>query len=92
LHHSGSYGDGVVNAVRYGLPALIAAAGVLIALIGSSSALDALGGSLVCAALVVLLINLFMRLSISSNRDREREEQARAYFDRHGHWPGPGEL
>jgi hypothetical protein len=82
----------MVNAVRYWLPGLIAAAGVGIALIGSTSALDALGASLVGAALVVLLINLFIRLSLESNRDREREDRARDYFDRHGRWPGPSDL
>jgi hypothetical protein len=82
----------VLNAVRYWLPAVIAAAGVIIALAGSSSALDALGASLVGAALVVLLINLFIRLSLQSNRDREREDRARAFFDEHGRWPGRGEL
>jgi hypothetical protein len=82
----------VLNAVRYWLPAAIALAGVVVALVGSSSALDALGASLVGAALVVLLINLFIRLSIQSNRDREREDRARDYFDRHGRWPGKGDL
>jgi hypothetical protein len=82
----------VLNAVRYWLPAVIAAAGVIVALVGSSSALDALGASLVGAALVVLLINLFIRLSIQSNRDREREDRARTFFDEHGRWPGKGEL
>ena len=78
--------------MRYWLPAVIAAAGVIVALVGSTSALDALGASLVGAALVVLLINLFVRLSIQSNRDREREDRARTFFDEHGRWPGKGEL
>jgi hypothetical protein len=82
----------VLNAVRYWLPGAIALAGVVVALVGSSSALDALGASLVGAALVVLLINLFIRLSIQSNRDRDREDRARAFFDEHGRWPGKGEL
>jgi hypothetical protein len=82
----------VLNAVRYWLPGAIALAGVVVALVGSSAALDALGASLVGAALVVLLINLFIRLSIQSNRDRDREDRARDYFDEHGRWPGPGEL
>ena len=77
----------MLNAVRYWLPGAIALAGVVVALVGSSSALDALGASLVGAALVVLLINLFIRLSIQSNRDREREDRARTFFDEHGRWP-----
>jgi hypothetical protein len=26
-------------------------------------------------------------MSVESNRDREREEEAREFFDRHGRWP-----
>lgn len=37
--------------------------------------------------LSVLLINFLFRLSVSSNRDREREEDARRYLDEHGEWP-----
>ena len=39
-------------------------------------------------ALMVWLINWLFRLSVESNRDREKEEQAREYFDQHGRWPG----
>jgi hypothetical protein len=27
------------------------------------------------------------RMSVASNRERDREEEAREYFDRHGRWP-----
>ena len=37
--------------------------------------------------LSVLLINFLFRLSVSSDREREDEERARAYFDEHGEWP-----
>ena len=43
--------------------------------------------SLVLAALIVWMINWMYRISVQSNRDREREEEAREYFDRHGRWP-----
>ena len=45
------------------------------------------GVSLVIAALIVWMINWMYRLSVESNRDREREEEAREYFDVHGRWP-----
>ena len=41
----------------------------------------------IIAALIVWLLNWMYRMSIESNRDREREEEARRYFDRHGRWP-----
>ena len=37
--------------------------------------------------LSVLLINFLFRLGVSGDREREREEEARRYFDEHGAWP-----
>lgn len=77
-------------ATRYVLPAVIAAVGVVLTVVGGSDAMIGLGTALIGVALLVVLLNFFMRLSVESNRDRDREERARAYFSRHGHWPrGP---
>jgi hypothetical protein len=43
---------------------------------------------LIIAALIVWMINWMYRMSVESNRDRDREEEAREYFDVHGRWPG----
>ena len=48
------------------------------------------GIALIGVALVVMIINLFLRLGVSSTRDREREEAAREHFDRTGRWPDEG--
>ena len=37
--------------------------------------------------LSVLLINFLFRVSVSSNLDREREQDARRYFGDHREWP-----
>ena len=81
----------VLAATRVWLPVGIAVAGVIGIVIGhggTSSPWAAGGVSLVIVALIVWLINWLFRMSVESNRDREREEEARRYFDRHGHWPG----
>jgi uncharacterized membrane protein len=52
------------------------------------SSLAAVGLALVLVAAMVWMINWLFRLSLQSNRDREHEEEAREYFDRHGRWPG----
>jgi hypothetical protein len=39
------------------------------------------------AGLAVLLLNLLFRMGVEGDRDREREEAARRYFDEHGRWP-----
>ncbi len=45
------------------------------------------GVVLLGVALMVWMINWLFRLSLQSNREREQEEEAREYFDRHGRWP-----
>jgi hypothetical protein len=71
------------------LPLAIAIAGVAAIVLGHGRGSEAGAGvGLVIAALIVWLLNWLFRLSVQSNRDREREEQARDYFAEHGHWPG----
>jgi hypothetical protein len=48
--------------------------------------------SAVGAGLSVLLLNLLYRMSASGDRDRDREEKARRYFDAHGVWPDEEEA
>jgi hypothetical protein len=52
------------------------------------TAAAAAGVVLLGAALIVWMINWLFRLSLQSNKDRDREEEARDYFDEHGRWPG----
>jgi hypothetical protein len=81
--------------LRYGLPALICVVGIAW---GLARGFDELGLEiavlLVAAGSSLWLMNLLMRIGISGDRDRDAEDEARAYFDRHGHWPdedpGPG--
>jgi hypothetical protein len=73
--------------VRYGLGAVMVLAGIVMIVVNPSGlGVDgfamAVGGGL-----SVLLINFLFRLSVSSEHEREREEEARRYFDEHGEWP-----
>jgi hypothetical protein len=77
----------ILRLVRIGLPAAIAAAGVVLIVAGTTENEQGAGVALVGVALVVLMFNLFLRLGVASNRDREREADARAEFDRTGRWP-----
>lgn len=73
------------------LPLAIAAAGVVAIVLGHGRTSEAAAGvALVIVALIVWMINWLFRLSLQSNRERDQEERAREYFDRHGHWPGEG--
>jgi len=92
-----SRGGGRLLAVtRIWLPLTIAAAGVVLIVLGHASVsaqttshtLEAGAGvALLLVALIVWMINWMYRMSVQSNRDREVEEAARDYFDLHGHWP-----
>jgi Flp pilus assembly protein TadB len=62
--------------VRVALPAAIALAGVVLLVIGGDAATGA-GVVLIGVAAIVVLANLFIRLALRSERDREREEERR---------------
>ena len=73
--------------VRYGLGAVMVIGGVVVLIIspaglGFDGFAMAVGGGL-----SVVLFNVLFRLGLSSEADREEEEQARVYFDEHGEWP-----
>ncbi len=73
--------------VRYGLGVVMVVAGIIMLAInpggfGVDGFAMAVGGGL-----SVLLINWLFRLGVSGDREREREEEARRYFDAHGVWP-----
>ncbi len=76
-----------VRLTRYGLPAAILLAGVIIAIVvPGETGVDALVGlSGVCAC--VVLFNLLLRLGTSGDKDRDREAEAREFYDAHGRWP-----
>ena len=72
-----------VNAVRYGIPAVLFVAGMVVWATGGVAA----GAMFISAATAVLLLNLLFRIGMEGDKDRDREDAARAYFDEHGHWP-----
>jgi hypothetical protein len=78
----------LLSATRVWLPVLIAIAGVVGIVIGHGrTGAAGAGVGLLLVALTVWLLNVFFRMSVSSNAERDREEEAREYFTRTGHWP-----
>jgi hypothetical protein len=78
----------ILSATRVWVPVAIAVAGVAGIVVGhGKDATAGAGVGLVLVALIVWMINWMYRMSVDSNRERDREEEAREYFDRHGRWP-----
>ena len=73
-------------AVRYGLPVLLVIVGVVFLAVGGSAP-TAAGVMFIGCAGVVIVANVLFRIGAGGDADRQREEAARRYFDRHGHWP-----
>lgn len=78
--------------VRYVLPAVVVVGGILAVII--SPTLTSLEGAagIVGAGLSIWLLNVLHRIGVNGDRDRDAEQDARAYFDAHGHWPGEPAL
>jgi hypothetical protein len=75
--------------VRYGVAGALIVAGqvVLVADSGPTGAGWEGWALFTGAGLAVLLLNLLFRMGVEGDRDREREEAARRYFDEYGRWP-----
>jgi hypothetical protein len=73
-----------VNAVRYGIPGVLFLAGMVVWATGAVAA----GAMFISAATAVLLLNVLFRIGVEGDKARDKEEEARRYFDEHGRWPG----
>jgi len=82
-------GGVLLSITRVWIPVAIAVVGIVGIVIGGGKddVIAGAGVSLVIAALIVWMLNWMYRISVQSNREREDEERAREYYDRHGRWP-----
>lgn len=73
--------------VRYALPVAAVIAGVIVMSLGSESDMEG-GAGIIGAGLAIYAINWLYRAAFEGDRiEREKEEAARVYLARHGHWP-----
>ena len=73
--------------VRYGIGWIMVLAGfALLGLNPGGFGVEGFSMS-VGGGLSVLLLNWLFRFGVSGDEERDREEQARRYLERHGHWP-----
>jgi hypothetical protein len=74
--------------VRYGIPFLIFLVGCVLPIVDSDKQRGiAIGSMFVGAAFAVILLNFFFRIGVEGDKDRDREEAARRFYDEHGQWP-----
>ena len=72
--------------LRYVLPSIVILAGLVIMGLGGESELEG-GAAIVSAGLAIFFLNWLFRAGVAGENERDREDQAREYFDRHGRWP-----
>ena len=78
----------LLSLTRLWLPLAILVAGIVAIVIGHGhTGTAAAGVGLLLVALIVWMVNWMYRMSVESNRERDREEAARDYFSQHGRWP-----
>jgi len=73
-------------AIRYGIPLVLLVAGVIVSATAGGVGLAA-GALFFSAASAILLLNVLYRIGVEGDRERDKEEEARLYFDEHGRWP-----
>ncbi len=72
---------------RYWLPAIVVIGGIVAMIYGPADGGAEGGAAIIGAGLAIWVINMLYRVGVSGDRDRDREEQARVFYDLHGHWP-----
>lgn len=77
----------VVSFVRTWLPAIVVIGGILVIAIGRDEIALEGGAGIIGAGLAIWLFNWLFRVANAGERDRRAEEDARAFYDRHGVWP-----
>jgi hypothetical protein len=73
--------------VRYVLPAALTLAGLIVIVIHPRGTALHGGLGIIGAGLAAFLFAFLARVSMSGDEFRDHEEEARRFFDEHGHWP-----
>ena len=75
-----------LHAIRYGIPLALLIAGVIVSATAGGVGVAA-GALFFSAGSAVLLLNVLHRMGVEGDRERDREADARDFFDEHGRWP-----
>ncbi len=75
---------------RYAIPAILVLVGTVYAIVDWPEGAEAFS-LFAGAGLSLLLLNVLFRMGVAGDSERDREDEARAYFDAHGRWPDEDE-
>ena len=75
-----------LHAIRYGIPLVLLIAGVVVSATAGGVGVAA-GALFFSAASAVLLLNVLYRIGVEGDKERDREQTGRDFFDEHGRWP-----
>jgi hypothetical protein len=73
--------------VRFWLPIAVVVIGVVFMVVATDLAGLEGGALIVSAGISIWLLNWLYRVGIAGEGERQAEDDARAYYGRHGHWP-----
>jgi hypothetical protein len=74
--------------VRVWLPVAIMVAGVVAIVASGGSEAGWEGGvAIIAAGVSVWLLNVIFRVGVQGERERDAEDEARDFYDKHGYWP-----
>jgi hypothetical protein len=77
-----------LNVMRYGFPAaLLSAAVILLVAETHGNRIGGFAMLFVGSALSFVVLDVVYRVSVSSEVERDEEDEARAYLSAHGQWP-----
>lgn len=79
----------LLKLIRFWLPTALCIGGIAVIVIGGvdETSLE-VGIPVFSAGASIWLLNFLYRVGVSGDGERDAEEDARAYFALHGHWPG----
>jgi hypothetical protein len=77
-----------MSVVRFWMPIAILVAGVVLVIVRGGDETSWEGAAALWGAgLSVMLLNWLHRIGVAGDSARDEEDEARAYFARHGRWP-----
>lgn len=73
--------------IRIWLPAVVVVLGIVLFCLDPSSDTALGSAGIIGAGLSIWLLNILFRMGVKGDEERGEEDEARRFFDRHGHWP-----